>query len=307
MRSFPAFIGIAAATVAAPLLLVGSADASTPATAVQYGDPGWSYLETSFGGGPADFADPSFDDSSWAVGEAAFGTPNGACVTNTDVATHWSANSDLLARKMFTLPPGSTDLSIGLAIDNDYTVYVNGVQIGAGTHVGCATYDNIVLPVDDSLLSTGANTLAVRARDHGVMAFFDARISYTDGPAYQVCAWSGQAEAHKALKAHKAHKAGSTIPVKLRVCDATGSNLSSPGIVVHATTLRTVDGTKSAVVKDSGAANSSPTNDFRYRSARAGYIFNLSTKGLSEGTWQLSFTIDGEVDTTYVVRFQIRS
>jgi len=101
--------GIAAATVAAPLLLVGSADASTPATAGQYGDPGWSYLATSVGGGPADFADPSFDDSSWAVGEAAFGTPSGACAANMDVATHWSGNSDLLARKMFTLPPGSTD------------------------------------------------------------------------------------------------------------------------------------------------------------------------------------------------------
>jgi hypothetical protein len=303
MRSFSAFIGITAATLAAPLLLVGSADASTPAAAVQYGDPGWRYLETNVGGGPADFADPSFDDSSWAVGEGAFGTPGSKCDANSDVATSWSANTDLLARKTFTLPPGATDLSVGVAIDNDYTVYVNGVQVGAGSHELCASYDSVVLPVDDSLLNAGSNTLAVRAHDRGDLAYFDARINYVDGPAYQVCAPSskGKGKAHK-----KAHRSGSTIPVKLRICDETGANVSSRDIVVHATMLQTVDGNHTAMVKDSGKANS-PTNDFRYRSRRAGYIYNLSTKGLDAGAWQLCFTVDGEVDPTYVVELDIRS
>lgn len=251
MRSLSSLVGFAAATLTAPLLLVGSAEASTPATAVQYGAGGWRYLETSSRGGPANFAAP------------------------------WGIKSDLLARKEFTLPPGSTDLSVGLAIDNDYTVYLNGVQVGAGGHIGCASHDSVVLPVEDDVLRTGTN----------------------NGSAYRICTGSG----HGKAKAKKPRKSGSTLPIKVRLRDESGANLSSRRIVVHATTLRTVDGSKVAVVKGSGAANSSPPNDFRYRPARAGYIFNLSTKGLSQDTWELVFTVDGEADPTYVVRFQIRS
>lgn len=303
MRALPTTLRLAVAALATPLLLLATpADAAPSLTAVPYGAPGWRYLETTPGGGPAGFADPAFDDSSWAVGAAAFGS-EGVCSGLDEVATPWSTNTDLLARKTFTLPAGATDLSVGIAIDNDYVVYVNGVQVGAGAATGCASYDDVVLEVEDTLLRTGSNTLAVRASDYGILAYFDATVTYTDGPAYQVCSAHPKG---KVKTGHKAHKAGRTLPVKLRVCDSSGANVSSRDIVVHATTLETVDGSKTAAVKGAGGSNSTPPNDFRYRSARAGYIFNLKTKGLTEGTWQLAFTIDGEADESYVVEFRIR-
>lgn len=306
MRTLPMYLGSTVALVAAPLLLVGSAGASTPQALVPYGSDGWSYLEVSAGGVPAGFEDPSFDDSTWSVGQAPFGTTSQDCPVNTEVATAWGPGTELLLRKDFTLPPGATDLTVGLAIDNDVTAYLNGVEIGGGPHQHCATYDSMVLPVDDALLRTGENTLAVRASDHGVLSFFDAQVSFVDGPAHTVCGPRGRGHGSGLGKAHKARRAGSTLPIKLRLCDAAGANVSRRGLVVHATSLQTTDGNQSAPVKGSGAANSRPLNDFRFGSARSGYVFNLSTKGLDEGTWQLSFTVDGEADDSYAVQFRIR-
>ena len=80
--------------------------------------------------------------------------------------------------------------------------------------------------------------------------------------------------------------------------------VSSASIVVHATGLTKTDATASSSVEDSGSAN--PDDDFRYDSDLGGYIFNLSTKGLSTGTWVLSFTVDGEVESSYSVKFDVK-
>ena len=105
----------------------------------------------------------------------------------------------------------------------------------------------------------------------------------------------------------KAHKLGSTVPVKLQLCDADGANLSSATIAVQATGLTKQDNTASGV-EDAGGANS-PDDNFRYDAAlggTGGYIYNLSTTGLSSGTWALSFTVDGVANSAYTVRFDVK-
>lgn len=37
-----------------------------------------------------------------------------------------------------------------------------------------------------------------------------------------------------------------------------------------------------------------PTFDFRYDTSLSGYIFNLSTKGISTGTYNLNFTVGSD-------------
>lgn len=101
----------------------------------------------------------------------------------------------------------------------------------------------------------------------------------------------------------KSHRAGSTVPIRLRLCDASGANLSSPALVLHAVSLSRVDSSASSVVEDAGEANAD--DDFRYDADLAGYIFNLSTGGLSSGTWKLVFSVAGG-STTYAVTFDVR-
>jgi hypothetical protein len=101
----------------------------------------------------------------------------------------------------------------------------------------------------------------------------------------------------------KAYKKGSTIPIKIQILDFNG-NVSSPGITVHAVGLAQTSISASADVLDSGNAN--PDSDFRFDIGLQGYIFNLSTRNLSTGTWTLSFTVNGQVDTSYVLTFEVR-
>jgi microsomal dipeptidase-like Zn-dependent dipeptidase len=100
-----------------------------------------------------------------------------------------------------------------------------------------------------------------------------------------------------------AKKAGSTIPIKLQLCDAAGRNLSSSSIVVHATEVTLTSTNAPAALDDAGNAN--PDFDFRYDAGLGGYVFNVSTKGYRTGTYALSFTANGDPtihQTTFAVR-----
>jgi hypothetical protein len=54
-------------------------------------------------------------------------------------------------------------------------------------------------------------------------------------------------------------------------------------------------------LEDSGNAN--PDNQFRF--AGGSYIFNLSLKGFTQGTYALVFTATGDA-TSHAVQFQVR-
>ena len=143
--------------------------------------------------------------------------------------------------------------------------------------------------------SVGSKTVGCTATDQaGNTAGADA--SYTVG--YQVYALYDQ---------DKAHKLGSTVPIKLQLRDASGANVSAASIVVSATGLTKQDNTPAAA-EDSGSANS-PDDNFRYDATLGGdggYIYNLSTKDLSTGTWVLSFTVNGVDLGAYAVRFDVK-
>jgi hypothetical protein len=97
---------------------------------------------------------------------------------------------------------------------------------------------------------------------------------------------------------------GSTVPIKLQLCTTGGVNLSRAGVVVHAVALARTSGTAIGLLDDAGTAN--PDLDFRFDESLGGYIFNLSTKELAAGTWQLSFTVDGMSSSRYRLPFQLK-
>ncbi|MBI4908575.1 MAG: right-handed parallel beta-helix repeat-containing protein [Acidobacteria bacterium] len=104
----------------------------------------------------------------------------------------------------------------------------------------------------------------------------------------------------------KAVQSGATYPIKLQLCDGSGNDLSSSGITLHATSVTQVSTSISGTVQASGNAN--PDNDFRFDSTlgpTGGYIFNLSTKGLFTGTYNLNFTVSGD-SFRYVTPFQVK-
>jgi hypothetical protein len=96
----------------------------------------------------------------------------------------------------------------------------------------------------------------------------------------------------------KAFRVGSTVPVKIQVFDATGANVSSEDLAVHAMELVRRSPEAAAILNDSGNAN--PDANFRYDASLAGYVYNLNTRGLASGTYDLRVRIgaDGRLYTT---------
>ena len=71
---------------------------------------------------PVDFEQPGFDDSGFAIGSAAFGSPAGACALQATVATEWPLETTLLVRRIVSLPAGAANVRVMAAVDNDIVV-----------------------------------------------------------------------------------------------------------------------------------------------------------------------------------------
>jgi hypothetical protein len=95
------------------------------------------------------------------------------------------------------------------------------------------------------------------------------------------------------------------VPVKIRLVDANGVNVSAPAVLVHAVSVTQISSNASVVLDDSGAAN--PDFDFRFDPTLegGGYIYNLKTTGYGTGTYLLNFVISGD-PAVHVVQFQVR-
>jgi hypothetical protein len=102
-----------------------------------------------------------------------------------------------------------------------------------------------------------------------------------------------------------AFKAGRTIPIKLQLLDADGINVSSATIAVAALRLERVNaGGTRTMLPATASGNTNPVNLFRYDATLGGYIFNLSTKDLSAGTYDLVW-IAGDDPTEHRLRFSL--
>ena len=142
--------------------------------------------------------------------------------------------------------------------------------------------------------TVGQHTLTATATDQ---AGNRATISRTYTVVYGLCV-IGDAVRMSSTASAKVWKAGSVIPVKARACDASGVNLSDASIVVKAGGVGKVDSAV-ADVPAADAGNANPDANFRYDAELDGYIYNMSTRGLSTGTWRLTVTVDGASHPVY--------
>ena len=171
---------------------------ATSTDVIPYEASGYVYLSGADGIAPG-FEQPNFaatPQNGWSTGGAAFASSNlaASCSALTaSVGTIWPNNpsgpTDMLLRKTFTLPAWWTaGLTVGIAIDNDFKAYVDGVNVtptsapgydpasGFVMHDNCATRDSYTFPIPSL---GGSHVLAIRARDRGTAAYVDTRIRVT--------------------------------------------------------------------------------------------------------------------------------
>jgi hypothetical protein len=99
----------------------------------------------------------------------------------------------------------------------------------------------------------------------------------------------------------KAAGSGSTIPIKIRLCDMSGNNISSSSIVLTAVNVTPAGGGAARPAQDAGNAN--PGGLFRYQAS--GYMFNLQTTGLPAGVYHLNIGVSSD-PSSYWVEFRVR-
>jgi hypothetical protein len=179
-------------------------------------------------------------------------------------------------------PAEGSALAIGQSLVADYscTDALSGL-------VSCEGPVPVGAPVDTS--APGAQTFAVTATD---AAGNSATCSVTYGVLYRVCVLKGDEDESGHL--------GSTIPIKLRLCTASGANVSSPSIVLTATAVDAGP----PLPNDSGSAN--PGLLFRYTGGA--YTYNLKTGSIPptvDGRHTMSFVV-GSDPAVYTVSFSVR-
>jgi hypothetical protein len=179
--------------------------------------------------------------------------------------------------------------------------------LGAPNPTFTASYSGFVLGQNPSVLGGTLNftTPATQTSPVGVYTVTPSGLTsnnyaftYVNGTlsiTYGVCAL---------YDPEQAAQSGSTIPIKLQLCTASVSDVSSPGVVVTATGVIQVSTNVPAQLNDSGNAN--PDFNFRYAAGTPGmYIFNLSTKGYASGTYFLNFNVAGD-PLPHHVQFSVR-
>jgi hypothetical protein len=163
---------------------------------------------------------------------------------------------------------GATSLGTGALVSGQATFTTSSLSIGSHSITGQYSGDRI------SGVSSGSLTQNV---EYGICPLFDQTRSV---------------------------KSGATFPIKLQLCDANGNDVSSPAIVVKATSVTAVSGFSGT---PDAPGNANPDNDFRFDPTlgpTGGYIFNLSTGGLASGTYSLQF-IAGSDPVTHSVSFGV--
>ncbi len=221
-------------------------------------------------------------------GEGANQSANGVC---TDVAGNNANNSfanvkiDKTAPTISVTAPTSGNYLLNQAVTVSFTCTdsLSGVSSCTGTTANGSSLDTA---------SPGAKTFTVNASDNAGNSASPTTVNYTVNFGLVVL-----------FDQTKAHKSGSTVPIKIRLVDANGANVSSAGTVVHAISVVQVGSQASPILEDAG--NSNPDFDFRYDQGLGGYIFNLKTTGYGTGTYQLNF-IAGNTATIYSLQFQVR-
>lgn len=117
----------------------------------------------------------SFDwaNANWFSGNAAFGNPH-----QLPYNTYWPANTDLALQRNITLLGTLSSVTLNVASDNGFIVFVNGVQIAKENAEGYTSYwEYSFSNINPSAFINGENTISVLAEDHGGATFFDMQMT----------------------------------------------------------------------------------------------------------------------------------
>lgn len=147
--------------------------------------------------------------------------------------------------------------------------------------------------IDTSVLGTNTSTAQIQDRAGNTTSHtcsYDVRYAY-----------SGLLQPINA-DGSSVFKLGSTVPVKFRLADANG--VAQTAAVARLEVAKVSDDVEGTVLEAASTSSATTGNLFRYDADSDTYVFNLSTKGLTTGTWSVRVVLDD--GTTQRTRVSLR-
>jgi len=192
---------------------------------------------------------------------------------------------DMLPPKIIITTPTEGDTYLLNQVANtSWSVVDDDTGSGPGSGVTGVASESETVPINTS--TVGEKTFEVTAEDY-------AMNTDTNAVNYVVYGFSGILPPIKP-DGTRVFKLGSTIPVKFQLWDADG-NFITDAEAEAIISLKKIIGEGPLGVPQDGDSTSAATsgNLFRYDDTDNQYIFNLATKGLSTGTWEITITVNG--------------
>ena len=259
-------------------------DTALPAVSCGAADGSWHPADVAIGCAAADSGSglASSGDASFGLSTAVPAgteTANAATGTRTvcDIAGNCAAAGPIMGNKVDKKPPVITVTSPAPSASYYLRQSVAAAYSCAdgGSGVGSCTGS---LPNGGNLdtASLGSKMLTVNAADNVGNIAAPMVVPYT--VSYRICPFYNQTQPILA---------GSTLPVKLQICDANGVNLSSSAVAL--TAVNVVNTASGSTTAPASAGSANLGNQFRWSDGT--YVFNLMTTGLTSGTYQLRFTV----------------
>lgn len=126
---------------------------------------GWRYKQVPLGDS-ADYSSPSYDDSSWSIGQMPFASAPGQPYAAANgfpaiMNTYWPLNTGMWIRKKFTVTTNSI-LSMEIFIDNIADVWVNGVKL---VNAADTTQSKVSFQIPSNVLQVGENIIVMKGTD----------------------------------------------------------------------------------------------------------------------------------------------
>lgn len=157
---------------------LGAAVCLAHATIIVSTGDSYKYIDattaTTFGGSTSGWETLAYNDSGWFTGNAVFG--NSGAIESNPVQTQWDANFDPKLRKIVNLSSTFSQVTVRIAVDNGFDLYVNGTLAGSANAEGYTNYWEYEFDISPSLLTAGNNIIAVQLEDHGGATAFDMEI-----------------------------------------------------------------------------------------------------------------------------------
>ncbi len=220
-----------------------------------------------------------------------FGTEGEAQIKNVTVTDN-AGNSATFTSPAVSIDWTAPTVEFGSPQDSVYILNSTAsVSWTASDNIsGLATPTSGSLNLDTS--SVGSKYVEVTATDNAgnTQTYrFNYKIEYNFGGILQPINSDGSS----------VFKAGSTVPVKFQLTDANGAFVSNAvATIKYAKLSNEVFAEDVEAISTSAATTGS---NFRYDTTANQYIFNLSTKGLTAGTYRLTITLnDGTTQTVQI-------